>query len=113
MTYLTQPDHHEDIHWEKFHEKCSPCTVPYDVIGHLETAKQDTKYILKKSGLHEAANDVKHAHVTKNGTSVMWRQHYFSKVPCVILKKVYEVYKLDFDLFGYDPPIHYAICSKN
>ena len=112
LRYLGNRKYKKDFHWEKYYETCSPCSVPYEIIGHLETSSQDTKMILDKSNLHKYADEVEYLHLAKNGSSFDRRKHYFSKVPCSILRKVYDEYKIDFEFFGYDPNEHFKLCKN-
>ncbi|XP_033736670.1 carbohydrate sulfotransferase 11-like [Pecten maximus] len=42
---------HRDVHVASLWETCSPCHVNYDIIGKMETFKDDTTYILEKLNL--------------------------------------------------------------
>ncbi|XP_060588106.1 carbohydrate sulfotransferase 11-like [Ruditapes philippinarum] len=44
---LFQKDNHYRInrHFTPMYQKCDPCRVPYDYIGHLETFRQDAEYL--------------------------------------------------------------------
>jgi hypothetical protein len=37
-----------DAHFSPMYEKCDPCGLPYDFIGHLETFKQDSEFLVNK-----------------------------------------------------------------
>ena len=99
-------------HWDLYTKTCSPCSANYTVIGRLETSRQDLEFILRESNLGQYAGEVEKQHETQGGPSINWRETYFSQVPCSLLKDVYEMYKLDFELFGYDPEEHLKLCKE-
>lgn len=37
-----------NVHFKPMNERCDPCRLPYDYIGHLETFKQDAEYLFDK-----------------------------------------------------------------
>ena len=81
-----------------FHEMCRPCQVHYDFIGHLETLSQDADYVLNKIGLRNVKMLYKNS-LPKNTSSLV-----ASKVTTLTqdqIKKLTDVYRLDFLLFGY------------
>ncbi|XP_060588100.1 carbohydrate sulfotransferase 11-like [Ruditapes philippinarum] len=47
---LKQNDNNERIntHFKPMYQKCDPCGLPYDFIGHLETFKQDAEYLFDR-----------------------------------------------------------------
>ena len=99
-------------HWNSYTRTCNPCIANYAVIGHLETSQMDQRLILESSKLGEFADKVVKQHETKGGPSVNYRDTFFSQVTCDILHVIYELYKLDFDLFGYDPNEHFQLCQE-
>jgi len=100
VTYLTDPRTSRPFnrHWMPFHEMCRPCQVRYDFIGHLETLSQDADYVLNKIGLRNVKMLYKNS-LPKNTSSLV-----ASKVTTLTqdqIKKLTDVYRLDFLLFGY------------
>ncbi len=110
---ISDPKGKKGDHWIPYHTKCHPCQFDYDAIIMLETADQDNDYVMTKSGMSNLTMYEK-AHVTKGGKSSGSdiRQIYFSQVQCSLLKKVYDYYKLDFELFDYKPDDYYKICAR-
>jgi len=94
-------------HWVPYWRMCTPCHFKYDMIGKLETGFDDFTYLWKKADLDSKApipwfhagltseKDEEEKHLTK-------MKSFYSKVPRSTLIRVYEVYKLDFELFDYD-----------
>lgn len=106
-----------NIHWKPLSSKCSYCNVPYSVIGRLETFEEDTKYITMKSGVILNHQTMENADKSKSEDIVMEAgkidedKKYFSKLKKEKIEELLIMYKMDFDLFGYDaePFIRYGI----
>ena len=103
----------KNLHWMGYHDRCLPCRFNYTAIVKLETAKTDHKYVLRQSGLLKFGADFEHAHQTKGGKTESVRRKYFSQIDCSLLRLVYDMYRVDFQLFGYQPKAHFDICRQN
>lgn len=91
------------IHWVTFSELCAPCQIRYDVIGHHETLERDAQHILQRALVDGL---VSYPHIppgiTKyNRTKV---QRYFRGIGKRDVRRLYERYRGDFELFGYTRP---------
>ena len=109
---ITDPNGIEN-HWLPY-TSCSPCHLDYKAIIKLETAEQDNQYVLQRSRLKNWTT-YKKQHVTKGGASndKDIRNRYFSDVSCDLLRRVYQFYKRDFELFDYKPDEFYDICKDS
>lgn len=100
-----------DRHWNLYSDACKPCIYQYDYIAKLETIGKDSKYI--KQQLHARSNNtneivlfpgvgdiVTTAHTTKRKTLKA-----FALVPHDLRLKLYEIYRPDYEMFGYPPPV--------
>ena len=96
-------------HWRPYLSKCSYCDVNYDVIGRMETWNDDLGYIILKRGLEnvlplqKAENS--HYNPTKQNTSKMTKE-YFSMLSKKQKEDLYHMFRIDFELFNYDPEIY-------
>ncbi|XP_062522357.1 carbohydrate sulfotransferase 8-like isoform X2 [Corticium candelabrum] len=91
---------HFDGHWKPAAFQCQPCYVDYDYVSSTDTADEDADVILDLIG---ANGKVTFPHDNKSRhTSVI--QQYFSKLSRAVVKKLIEVYRRDFTLFGYKRP---------
>lgn len=103
------------MHWQPIHQICNPCLVTYDYITKLETINQDSEYLLEKLdarsvGSFPVSND---RGKDKSGPPVSNQvayQKYLEKIlqpyktiEKSTLRKIYQIYKYDFLMFGYDP----------
>ena len=91
-----------DEHWRPQYALSLPCVVPYTFIGKMETMAADIKYVLRnlyKVNASDFTSIIDH-HPTTTNTS-----EYFSQIPERHLATLKEIYKLDFQLFGYNPDV--------
>ena len=73
-----------NVHWAPMNMKYQYCDVTYDVIGRMvETFADFLKYIMIKNKLE---------HTLK----------YFSKLRKSQIRSLYKMYRMDFELFGYN-----------
>ena len=75
------------------------------MIGHLEDSYEDTMYIALKQNISSLMPELtKTNRKTKGKKTLLDRiDHYMSQLKINQKQKLYKLYKLDFDLFGYDP----------
>ena len=101
-------------HWVPFYTHCNLCEVDYDVIGRMETFSDDFRFIIKKKKLQKiiplsqakltvmpsnkrAENKhIKHKNTQKMAKSLM------SQLTKSQFDGLYNMYRYDFDMFGYD-----------
>jgi len=93
-----------DRHWRAQHEICNPCFLKYDFIGRFENLKQDADHILATLAASGGPNITFPFLNAFNKTvpSVQQLKTFYAKVPSEILRKLVRIYKLDYELFGYD-----------
>ncbi|XP_038060770.1 carbohydrate sulfotransferase 11-like [Patiria miniata] len=104
MAYLTNQTERVgfDSHWLEIHKVCSPCQVNYDYLGKLETVDDDARYMLTSLEVQDKANFPTGDEHQTNSSQVY--NAYFGQVTKTSLQRLWELYKLDFELFGYDKP---------
>ena len=107
---------HKNLHWKKFYLRCSYCDLQYSVIGRAETYSEDTKYILLKANLTsniplEMASFHNHVDYNNsdrklthepNGKPEARTLEYFKNINQTVIQNLYEMYKIDFELFFYN-----------
>lgn len=85
-------------HWRQYEKICHPCVIDYDFIGHFETLGEDGPLLLKLLGLDD---QVKFPPIHKStGESALLK--YYSQVPTRYITKIGELYRSDYEMFGYD-----------
>ena len=87
-----------NAYWREYEKLCHPCFINYDFIGHLETMKEDAPLALKLAGIDSRVT-FPPIHESTYNCEVL---EYFSKVPPEYITRLGEVYRRDFDMFGYD-----------
>ena len=88
-----------------FHHRCSYCEVNYDVIGFMEDFDDDVEYVVRKRNLTLLIGQTGYVgNPSRNdGMSQEMRiTPYFSMLTEDVKRRLYELYKIDFEMFGYD-----------
>ena len=96
-------------HWNLLSQNCQHCSIPYNVVGKLETFDEDVNYIILKNGLEhilpvENAKKVKLNTTSRKSKTNKKKESltYFSKLTKEQIKELYQIYKIDFEMFGYE-----------
>lgn len=87
-----------DPHWAPYWSRCDPCIVDYDFIGKMETASHDFPYAFEKVGFNNTSHWWQNAKPISRSLTLK----YFSQLTDKEVLTLYQIYKLDFMLFGYD-----------
>ncbi|KAJ9587155.1 hypothetical protein L9F63_019321 [Diploptera punctata] len=102
VRYLLNVDivDHSDDHWIPYYLYCTPCLLKYDIIAKVETMLRDQVYVIKVAGLQGLIRPRwRHKTYHEKGEDIANR--YFSQLSREEVQKLYELYKLDFELFDY------------
>ena len=91
-------DKSRNQHWRQYEKLCHPCVVNYTFIGHLETLEEDASLLLKMAGIDDRVT-FPPVHKSTSSSEVM---EYYSKVPTQYITRIGELYRSDFEMFGYD-----------
>ena len=68
----------------------------------METFSQDVDYTMTKVGMNK--DDLSYHENKSHGDSTEnLAIHLFSKLPKDLVEQLYELYKIDFEMFEYDP----------
>ena len=97
-------------HWLPITSICSPCFIRYDFIGKMETLVKDSQEVLKKTKLEyqnlfpvKGGDSWGVSKDRKRGENVI--NKYFSQLSKTELAELYEIFKGDFEAFGYVAPL--------
>lgn len=93
-----------DKHWKPFISRCGYCNIPYKVIAKAENFAEDQKFIGRLANID--FKPIK-THTSSGGSTKEQAKKYFSQLSLDIVKKLYNVYKVDFEMFGYSPQMYY------
>ena len=86
-------------HWRPIYHLCHPCSLDYDYIGRFDRLKQDSEKILLKA-FSTSGGSVKFPSVAKSNTANLVNE-YLKNVTPETISDTLEIYKMDYDLFGY------------
>ncbi|XP_042890743.1 carbohydrate sulfotransferase 11-like [Penaeus japonicus] len=88
-------------HWAPYHAFCSPCQVHLDYVLRLESLPEEEAFLIETvAGLSNVLQPCKlHSSHTDY---IAVTKHYFSQLSQEKLRRLYDIYKPDFDIFGYD-----------
>ena len=99
-------------HWWPYTDMCKMCDISYDYIGRLETLSKDVDCILDKFSKHNSLHQMKERIKKKVNASGHHNKNmtidYFSQLSRTTILKLYEMYKDDFVLGGYEYPQKYV-----
>ena len=79
--------------------------MKYDAIGFMETYDEDFTYIAQKLNLTTLLNDVVKRKNRTPGSKHSQSERikkYFSLLDKEVRQRLYELYKIDFEMFGFD-----------
>lgn len=91
----------EDWHVNRYWERCDLCHLNYEIIGKMETFANDTKYVMSKIGMNDQDFE-HHEHKSVGDSTRDLALELFAKLPKKLKKQLYELYKVDFEMFEYD-----------
>ncbi|XP_041463738.1 carbohydrate sulfotransferase 12-like [Lytechinus variegatus] len=95
----------KNVHWEDMIELCHPCMIHYDFIGHLETLKEDSGYLMNLLNIGMPFPEEQRHHQT-NSSQGDTLQTFYSQLAGGEYKDLSFSQGLARDalLFGYDTP---------
>lgn len=97
-TYLIGQEGVLNEHWRPIYDLCHPCSINYDIIGKYETLDQDSEFILKQVG----ETGISFPQAPKSSSTTSKLRKYFDSLQHDIIRQLYNVYIMDFKLFGYN-----------
>ncbi|KAK0076168.1 hypothetical protein PV325_012855 [Microctonus aethiopoides] len=105
---LREPEEHDDPHWRQYHSHCSVCQMRLDYILKLDNYSiHDVHYIFSLMGSNKKQWKLpKLARNNKGPTNFALTCFYLSKLSKNILSKLFERYKVDFEMFDYNYDVY-------
>ena len=92
-----------DHHWRQYSALCNLCNHNLDIIMKFDTYKEDLRYVKHFLNVEEEhLQDFFPEKETRTNSNMT--ETYFKTVPLNIRRKLYELYKDDFEYFGYEKP---------
>ena len=94
-----------DVHWKPLTLSLQPCQFQYDFIGHLETTEDDSEYIFQNL-FHNSSFTLPRENLAMmrigSRTYTKSIREYYNELTAEELVDIIDVYKYDFDVFGYE-----------
>ncbi|XP_053675166.1 carbohydrate sulfotransferase 9-like [Anopheles nili] len=91
-----------DLHWRPINDLCTPCLARYDSIMKMESFTKDLDYLANRTQLHRKIKPVQMNHSRRDPVRRLI-QKYFSQLTRQQFDDLYEIYRIDFELFDYSP----------
>jgi chondroitin 4-sulfotransferase 11 len=103
VSYLIDTDLtlYADDHWIPYYLFCTPCLIDYDVIIQFETLQQDVQLLLNLLGEKSGGPKWKHSKTAGRRSKTELIKSYYNQLDNKTILKLYDKYKIDFELFGY------------
>jgi len=108
---LRVPVQQYNDHWIPYWLHCHVCEVEYDIIGKMETISDDMEFIVEKSGL--AATNISLPWTNRRNSGEGISLKYFRTLTSDQVRGLYRIYKLDFEMFGYQVEPYLDLFSKS
>ena len=105
-----------NIHMQPFVKRCHYCSIPYDVVGRIETFDEDVKYIIIKNRLEDILplEDTLSLHENKSGEKTKEAKErnslkLFSELNKKQIHQLYQMYQMDFEMFRYNASAYFML----
>ncbi|XP_076455610.1 carbohydrate sulfotransferase 11-like [Babylonia areolata] len=99
-------------HWERYYKQCHPCMMGYDFVGKFESLVDDTKEVLTRSKTLGKLKPPYVADTFRNSEKSL--NGFFKDVPQSDLKRLWNMYYPDYNLFSYPyPEVLHTLLRKN
>jgi len=98
-----------DKHWKPFISRCAFCDIPYRVIAKAETFEEDQLYIGQLAGVKLEQVE---SHHSSGGSTRDLARGYFQQLDTNTVDKLYKLYQVDFEMFGYSPELYLSYAKQ-
>ena len=101
-------------HWAPYWKSCQVCDVNLrpNYVLKLESLEDDIFEYLSQIGLAQYAHDFPWINPHQGHKTAARLIEFYSRLSLSTIEELYHVYKLDHDLFGYDPTSFYYLASE-
>nr|XP_033325471.1 carbohydrate sulfotransferase 11-like [Megalopta genalis] len=111
--WLLQSSEQDDVHWDHYYTHCSVCNIRYNYILKLDNYTYgQINYVFSRLGLNYKNTYLPRLEKTRGGyTNFDTTCKYFRNLSQDIIFKLYERYKIDFEMYNYDLN-RYIFCTN-
>ena len=111
VDYLLREEVREyNDHWVPYWLHCHVCEMEYDVIGKMDTLEEDMAFIAETSGL--ASTNISLPWANRRAQGQQDSINYFRQLDLARTRRLYEIYRPDFEMFGYSVAPYLAIFQE-
>jgi len=111
---LVIPAKKYDVHWNRYSDHCSPCSIHYDIVIKMDDfSKEEEVSMMRKLGLKHLNVSLPHLQESSGGsTDFHVTCKYFQQLIPEQVKALYTIYRTDFEMFLYSPQ-PYINCAES
>jgi len=95
---VSSSPNHANVHWRPYYGECDYCNVSYRVILKSESYPTDLAHLGRMANVSFRTSERIHS----TNTSHQLTKKYIKELPQHVLLQLYQVFKIDFDMFDYD-----------
>ncbi|XP_021343940.1 carbohydrate sulfotransferase 11-like [Mizuhopecten yessoensis] len=88
-------------HWKRYTTLCSPCIIKYDFIGKYESIYRDANFILRDLGAPPNIRFPQRSETYHTIETMNIFEKFYSQIPAEYITKLWNIYRPDYELFGY------------
>nr|XP_031825950.1 carbohydrate sulfotransferase 11-like [Nomia melanderi] len=113
LLWLLQSSEQDDVHWNRYYTHCGVCNIRYNYVLKLDDyTSGQINYIFSKLGLDTNKVYLPKLEGTRGGyTNFDTTCKYFANLTQGIIFKLYERYKIDFEMYNYNLN-RYIFCTN-
>ena len=102
-----------DIHWKPVSRICKPCAVRYDVVIEHDNHSEESQILVDYLQTNKPNNNPLYFEPYPRVSTRDKCNRYFTRLSKGLRQKLYELYRDDFLLFGYEcnPESEYSACD--
>ena len=103
------------LHWWPYTRLCNMCHIRYDFIGKVETWQSDVELLIESGNFSEFEKTAlcnQKLNQNQQKTTEDTSKLYFKQLSPELVIKLYNLYKNDFIIGGYDYPQSYVEVAK-
>ncbi|XP_059469933.1 carbohydrate sulfotransferase 11-like [Neocloeon triangulifer] len=117
VTHVVDTSERPDEHWAPYYRFCTPCQVNFTVIAQVETLSRDQEYVIRHAGLAEELPLGRRGHrealnKARGAPTNELLERYFRQLSRDQLMALYRIYRIDFDMFGYDADKYFRMIKE-
>ncbi|OAD60634.1 Carbohydrate sulfotransferase 11 [Eufriesea mexicana] len=115
LEWLLQNPEEDDVHWSQYYTHCAVCNIRYNYVLKLDDYTYgQINYVFSKFGLDKNKVYFPKLEETRGGyTNIDITCKYFANLTQELALKLYNKYKIDFEMYNYDVNRYINCANKN